>query len=281
MDWSLPPGTDTFPLHRAKIEAACRWGAARDELVGMAISGSFALGIADDYSDVDLKLVTTDEGHDSIVGAQNDLIRACGTAIARFPADHTGLPELTIVLYDDLVHVDLHPIRLSELATKNAGMPATVLWERDGAVSRALAASHAQPPTIDLEWIERRIWTWFWYLQSKVLRGEIYEVLDGLAWLRGEVLYPLLGAVRQRPVAGARRIEPLLDDAAPGFAATAPRVDRAEVMDALRATAELYRRLADPLLRARGIPEATAARVAVGDALTEGLDWRPGKSRIS
>jgi hypothetical protein len=274
MDIHLPPGAAGLPRHRAKIEAACASGMRVSALAGMAIAGSFALDIADEYSDVDLKLVTTDDGYDDVVTAQDELIAACGNAVARFPADHTGLPELTIVLYDDLVHVDLHPIRLSELAEKNAGMPALVLWERDGSVTRELAKPGPQQPPVDLEWIERRVWTWFWYLHSKILRGEIYEALDGLAWLRVQVLFPLVGAARGESVAGARRVERLLVGIEDAFAATSGTADREGAMKALRSAADLYTTLADPLLEARAIERPDEARTVVGAALAAGLDWR-------
>lgn len=245
------------------------------EMAGMAVAGSFALGIADEYSDVDLQLVATDDGYDAVVAAQEEVIAACGTPVARFPADHTGLPELTIVLYDDLVHVDFLPIRLSDLAGKNQGLPAKVLWERDGSVTRELAKPADRKQAVDLEWIERRMWTWFWYAQSKILRGEVYEALDGLAWLRATVLFPLLGATRGENVSGARRVESLLAELADDFARTSSGPDRAAVMDALRTVHALYTRMADPLLEERGIEPATAARAAVTAALDEGLDWRP------
>lgn len=275
MDIDLPSGARRLPRHRAKIEAACAAGMQIDELLAMVVAGSFALDIADEYSDVDLKLVTTDDGFDEVVRRQDEMIAACGTPVARFPAEHVGLPELTIVLYDDLVHVDFLPVRLSELAERNEGLAAKVLWERDGRVGREIDRSTPTHRVLDLEWIERRVWTWFWYLQSKILRGELYEAIDGLAWLRATVLFPLLGATRGKPVAGTRRVEGLLEDLAGDFAASSAGPEPDEVMNALRAMATLYKRLADPLLEAAGIDAASAARAHVGAALDAGLDWTP------
>lgn len=275
MDIRLPQGADELPRHMAKIEAACRAGAAIPEMVGMTIAGSFALGIADECSDVDLQLVAYDDGFDAVVRAQDDVIHACGTAVARFSAEHTGLPELTIVLYDDLVHVDFLPIKLSKLATKNKGLPAQVLWEREGSITPELSKPVAEEGGLDLEWFEHRVWTWFWYVQSKILRGEIYEALDGLAWPRITVLFPLLGATRGTAASGARRIEPLMDDLAEAFSRTAGGSNREDALNALRASAELYTTLADPLLRERGVELASDARAIVGAALEAGLAWRP------
>ena len=123
--------------------------------------------------------------------------------------------------------------------------------------------------------MERRVWTWFWYLQSKVLRGEVYEALEGLAWLRTNVLFPLLAASRGTTISGARRVEGLLSDLSDAFSRTSTRVDRAEAMDAIRASASVYTTLADPLLGERGIEPASDARSSVGAALEAGLAWHP------
>jgi hypothetical protein len=49
------------------------------------------------------------------------------------------------------------------------------------------------------------MWTWSWYIQTKVLRGELYEALDGLQYVRDNVLFKLLamhaGNARVWPVA--------------------------------------------------------------------------------
>jgi hypothetical protein len=44
MDFALPPAFERFPRHRAKAEEACRTGLADPDVVGMAVTGSFATG---------------------------------------------------------------------------------------------------------------------------------------------------------------------------------------------------------------------------------------------
>jgi predicted nucleotidyltransferase len=56
MDFALPPAFERFPRHRAKAEAACRTALADPDVVGMAVTGSFATGNADEVSDVDLRV---------------------------------------------------------------------------------------------------------------------------------------------------------------------------------------------------------------------------------
>ena len=94
--------------------------------------------------------------------------------------------------------------------------------------------------------MEARIWTWSWYIQTKVLRGELYEALDGLQYVRDRCCsdyWPSV-AVTGPPVDGERKQS--FGDRADGFARTVPAsLDRAVVMEALRAQIDLYRLLAE------------------------------------
>jgi hypothetical protein len=275
MDLMLPPSAAARPLHEAKIEAACRAGMRLPALIGMAIGGSFAVGNPDEFSDLDFKLVSTDSGFAEASSLRDEVVEACGNVIASFPADHLGLDRLLIVLYDDLIHADFDVMPISELATRNEGLPAWVLWEREGELTRELAKPQPERPPFDVEWVERRMWTWLWYSQSKILRGEVYEALAAIQELRSDVLFRLLGLTRGTKVAGSRRIEPLLRELSDSFAATATTADRAALMTALQEVARLYKTLADPLLVDRGIEPAHAARAAVERAMAEALDWNP------
>ena len=49
MDFALPPAFERFPRHRAKAEAACRTALADPDVVGMAVTGSFAAGSLDGW----------------------------------------------------------------------------------------------------------------------------------------------------------------------------------------------------------------------------------------
>jgi hypothetical protein len=77
------------------------------------------------------------------------------------------------------------------VAEHNDGLPVAVLWERE-AISAALPGTYETDVAGAVRWMEARIWTWSWYIQSKVLRGELYEALDGLQYVRDQVLFRLL-----------------------------------------------------------------------------------------
>ena len=278
MDFALPPTFDRFPRHRAKAEAACRAALADPDVVGMAVTGSFATGIADDVSDVDLRLYARSGTVETVVARVPELAAACGRVVALFVADHLGIPTLTIVLFDELVHVDFDVISVDRAAEHNEGLPAVVLWEREP-ISAALPGTYRSDFTADIRWMEARIWTWSWYIQSKVLRGELYEALDGLQYVRDQVLFRLLAFGRGDRPAGGRRAEAVVGDHADAFAQTVPiSLDRAAFLEALRVEIDLYRLLADPLLARHGVDLAIEARAVILRALELGLDWTPGKA---
>jgi len=276
MNLSLPQGMERLPLHRAHLEAACREAKERDGILGMVIGGSFASGQADEYSDLDLQLVVEEAGFDRAVGQLREIADAAGRVVAAFTAEHVGLPEMLIVLFDDLIHADFQPVLLARLSQRNAGLPALVLWEHHGTVSAALTGEpRPEDPSRELAWFEGRMWTWSWYIQTKVMRGELYEALDGLQYVRTKVLFKLLSVHRGELGSGSRRAEQRLGQWADRFSATVPALTKQSIMTALREAMRLYADLADPLLEQHGVARADEARTVVLRALDAGLSWRP------
>jgi hypothetical protein len=275
MDFALPATFDRLPRHRGKAEAACRSALADPDVVGMAVTGSFATGIADKVSDVDLRVYARSGAVDTVVARVPELAAACGRVVAIFVAEHLGIPTLTIVLFNDLVHVDFDVVSVDRAAEHNAGLPAVMLWERE-AISAALPGTYGSDIAADVRWMEARIWTWSWYIQSKVLRAELYEALDVLQYVRDQVLFRLLAFGRGDRPAGGRRAEAVVGDHADAFPRTVPiALERAAVLEALRAEIDLYRRLADRCWpgTARTSP---SRRAVILRALELGLDWTPG-----
>jgi predicted nucleotidyltransferase len=274
MDVVLPAPFDRLPRHRAQAETACRAALADPDVMAMVVTGSFATGDADELSDIDLRVYVRPDAVESVVARIPDLAAAAGRVVALFVAEHLGIPTLTIVLYDDLVHVDFDVVAADRAAEHNDGLPAVVLWERQP-ISDALPGTYAPEVAAGVRWLEARIWTWSWYIQSKVLRGELYETLDGLQYVRDQVLFRLLAFHGERRPAGGRRAETVVGEHGDAFARTVPTsLDPASILAALREEIDLYRRLADPLLERHGL-ETADARTVVLRALDLGLDWTP------
>lgn len=266
---------DALPAHRAKLDALAQAALPDQDFVGMTIKGSFALDSADEFSDLDLSFVIRDAGFHGALDRRPQLASAPGAPAASFTGEHVGVPELLIVLYDDLVHADFRYVALGEFPDPQEDLPCRVIWERDDLLSERVANTPAPAPHPDVAWLEARMWTWVWYTHTKILRGEVYEALDALQFIRSRVLFPLLAVTRGRRPGGSRRGEQLVGDLKEDFAATVAAPSRAATMHALQKTVHLYLRLADPILEQQRIEKAERARDVTISVLREGLDFTP------
>jgi hypothetical protein len=279
MELALPTAADRLPLQRRTLDAAARAGMKDPQILGMLLGGSFASGEADEYSDLDMQLVVEDGQVEQLVPKLRTMADQAGPVVAAFTAEHVGLPHMLIVLYEDLVHADFEPLEISRVGSRNAGMSTHVLWERDPAVSASLGVEDVQEDrAAALGWLESRIWTWSWYVQTKILRGELYEALGGLQEIRDSVLFRLLAMHRDERPSSARRAEGRVGPWRHQFAATIPALAQASAMDALKSSIRLYLDLADPLQKQFGIHPADRARAAALRALDKGLTW-PGETQ--
>jgi len=188
---------------------------------------------------------------------------------------------MLIVLYEDLVHADFEPIQISEIGSRNAGLATHLLWERDHGLSTAVGAKYEEDQSAELAWLEDRIWTWGWYVQTKVLRGELYEAIGGLQYIRDRVLFRLLAMLREERPSSARRAESRVGPWTEKFAATVPRLTQESTMNALKSSIHLYVELTDLLHKKFSIEPADQARSAVLHALEQGLTWRSEDESVS
>jgi len=272
----IPESFERLGRHRSKLASAALATMRDPDVVGMAVGGSFAAGFADKYSDVDLWIAVTDETLPVVRDRARAIADDCGDVVAAFTAEHIGDQDHLVVLYDDLIHVDFQYVEISALGGKVHGRPAVVVWEREGAVSRQLPGKALESDVAeDLAWLEERVWTWLWYTQSKLLRGEIYEALSGIGSIREMVLFRLVAIGSGIDPVGSRRIEASLGDHEAAVASTVPTLDRESLATATRALADIYTSLADPLLAKYSVSPNHEARRAVGVALDAGLAWVP------
>ena len=229
-------------LHREFIQRSLELLNNDQRIVGVAAGGSFVTNSMDEFSDLDL-IIAVEPVHYAEVDLERMKIAASlGKLLAAFTGEHVGEPRVLICLYEpSLLHVDLKFVSLDDVATRVEDP--CVLWEREGRLSSALAHSKAEYPTRSPQWIEDRFWIWVHYAATKIARGELFEAIDFLSFLRGAVLGPLaLARAGARPT-GVRKIETI----APAFTVelrrTVAAYDAADCLRALRACVELYRSL--------------------------------------
>lgn len=228
--------------HREFLERSIERLENDRRLVGVAAGGSFLTNSMDEFSDLDLIIAVEPAHYAEVISERINVAASLGKLLAAFTGEHVGEPRVIICLYEaPLLHVDLKFVSLDDVATRVEDP--CVLWERDGRVSSALAHGKAEFPTRSPQWIEDRFWIWVHYAATKIARGELFEAIDFLAFLRGTVLGPLaLARAGARPT-GVRKIETV----APAFAVELRRTvaspDAADCLRALRACVELYRSL--------------------------------------
>lgn len=259
---------DQFPAslpttHREFIERALAVLPEDPRIVGIAAAGSFVTGNMDEFSDIDLLLVTAPGKQEEALRDRHAIAARLGDYIAGFTGEHVGEPRVLITLFDKpLLHVDLKFVALAD-AHKRVEEPA-ILWERDGELTAAFAQGKGIFPQPDIAWIEDRFWTWLHYGATKVARGELFEALDMIGFMRSTVLGPLALCRAGAKPHGVRRIEMHDPAFADALRATVASYDALDCLRALNVCVDLYRQLraAIPGTVANQAAERAATRYA-------------------
>lgn len=174
-------------------------------ILGIAAGGSWITNEIDEYSDVDLIVVS----HQKISGDTSnmkDIASRFGYLLNSFTGEHVGDPRVLICLYDNpLLHVDIKFITLEEFKVRVEDP--VVLWEIDNILTGVINSTTSEWPKLDYQWIEDRFWTWIHYSALKLGRGEFFEALDFISFLRATVVAPLLQIKNGQLPRGLRRVE--------------------------------------------------------------------------
>ena len=252
-------------LHRAFLAHALPIFRTDTRLVGLAAGGSFISGGLDAHSDLDLVVVSLPEASPDVLRDGPALARRLGSLLAAFPGEHVGEPRLLICLYGPpLLHVDLKFLAVDALVPRVEDP--CILWDRHGTVRAAMSTAPAVYPQPRLQWIEERFWVWVHYIAVKIARGELFEAIDGLGFLRARVLGPLVLSETGVQPNSVRRIEQYRPERIPALRATVAACDRTSCWQALAATATLYTEIREQLATTT-LMRRTEAERAVGDFL--------------
>ena len=229
--------------HRTFLERALAAVPGVEGIVGLAAGGSFIAGEMDEFSDLDLVLAVEPSSWPEILDRQQAIAAQLDSSfLAGFTGEHVGEPRLLVCLYGPpLLHVDLKFVSLDDVHERIEDP--VILWEVEGCLSAAFARTEARYPSGDPDWIEERFWIWAHYVADKVERGEIFEALDGLTFMRAVALAPLAFLGAGVEATGVRRIEDRLPDFATDLERTVAGVDAAACAAALEAAINLYTEL--------------------------------------
>ena len=213
-----------------------------DNVIGLAVAGSWLTNEIDEFSDLDLIIVTKKKISDN-KNLMLDYAKRLGNFLSGFTGEHVGEPRVLICLYNNpLLHVDLKFVTLDEFHSRIE--TPTLLIDKDGQLEKAINNSQAKFPYPDYQWIEDRFWTWIHYALLKIGRGEYLEAFDFMGFLRMVVFGPLLHIKNYNLPRGVRKVETDLEiEDLAKLKLTIPTYDRQSLLDSLRNAVSLYRQL--------------------------------------
>lgn len=235
--------SDMIPKeHQAYIDKVLSAVKAEPELIGLALSGSGIKENMDEFSDVDLMIVVDEQAYPAFLNRRTDFAQNLGDLLASFTGEHVGEPRLLICLYDNpLIHVDLKFVSLSDAGKRVEDY--RILWDRDGSFQQAFEKETAQYPQPDLQWIEDRFWIWIHYAAGKIGRGELFETIEFISFLRQQVIGPLLLLSEGQKPNGVRKIESVAAEHLSLLKESVALYSRESCISAVRCLTELYCRL--------------------------------------
>jgi len=215
---------------------------ADDNIIGLAIGGSWLTNEIDEFSDLDLILVIQQKISED-KNLMVEYAKRLGNFLSGFTGEHVGEPRVLICLYDNpLLHVDIKFVTLDEFHSRIE--TPVLLIDKDGQLEKAISNSQAKFPYPDFQWIEDRFWTWTHYALLKIGRGEYLEAYDFLGFLRMVVFGPLLHIKNNSLPRGVRKVETeLSSEDLTELKLTIPEYNRQSLIDSLRNSVSLYRQL--------------------------------------
>jgi len=239
--------------HRELVERAV--ARVRDDarVVGLVLGGSLARGEADPYSDVDLYVVVRDEAFGEVLAKRRAVAEAVGSPLFAFDVDPVpGGSTDRIVVYEGPdgfpVKLDLMYLKESDLVPAPKWRGCAVLEDEGGRLGDVVARSEGlapPPPSPEaLRELNQKFWVWCWYVFGKIVRGELWEALDGLHNIRSLAIVPLLDWAAERSHEGYRRLEGKLDpETVSRLKGTLSSLEPDALHAALRAEVGLFRDL--------------------------------------
>jgi hypothetical protein len=223
-------------------------------VVAAFLGGSYARGAADEYSDLDLGLITTDDAYESFKAGREAFIRLLGEPVFLEDFDN---PDFVFVIFPDGTELDLALGRESQFKHIHVG-PYRVLLDKKGILREAVFTWREPAHAQQIETLRRQIY-WFWHDMSHftkaMARGHLWQAYGELEYLR--LICLNLARLRQdftKGAGGYERIEEAVsvEQLAPLQATFCP-MERGAMLQAALAIVRFYQELAPILARTHGI----------------------------
>lgn len=268
-DIGLPHG------HRAVLDrfvVACR---ADKRVVAAFLSGSYARGAADLYSDLDLGVIITAAGYEDFRSTCDAFVRQLGEPLFLEDFD---LPDAVFFILPGGVEAEIWLGREDRLQQFPGG-PYVVLLDKNGVLADPVG-EHEPPGDQQVETLRRAVY-WFWHdlshFTAAMGRGQLWWAYGQLEEVRGHCVN--LARLREDFSASADGYEKL-DKAVPAGDLAALRstfcpFEPPAMLDAANAIVRFYRELAVPLAQIHGIAYPTELDRVMSDRLAKLGAHRP------
>lgn len=232
--------SSALPIHKEFITNLIMVIQSDNRFVGIAASGSFSENQLDKYSDLDIVLAIEPEHVSAVMNERHSIAGKMGNLLSAFTGEHVAEPRLLICLFqlEDLLHVDLKFVALPDTAQR-VDEP-TVLWEKEQRLTQIITQGEGHYPAPDLQWIEDRFWIWLHYGASKIARGELFEALEFISYLRQNVLGPLAMIQHGLEAKGVRKIEALMPEFSQQLEKTVAQLNAESLTLSLHQVTQLY-----------------------------------------
>ena len=214
--------------------------------LGLAVGGSWISNEIDEFSDLDLILVSQNRIAPDFE-SMSSYAKKFGSLLNAFTGEHVGEPRVLICLFDNpLLHVDIKFLTREEFRSRIEDP--VVVWERDNVLTEIVRSTESQWPALRFQWIEDRFWTWVHYAALKLGRGENFEALDFLSFIRTTVISPLLQIKNGQLPRGLRKVEFNLSESDLNkLIQTVPEYSAKSIFDSLDISISLYKHLRSQL----------------------------------
>ena len=229
-------------VHQIFVERALNELREDPRILGLLAGGSLLSGKMDAFSDLDLIVVYEPSSRETIMDQRLLIAGKLGQLLSAFTGEHVGDSRVIICLYGPQpLHVDLKFVTPAELVDRIENP--LILWERDTAIQGILDRTQPASPFVDPQWVEDRFWVWVHYAATKLGRGEIFELVDMITFIRSTVLGPFIHMRHGNIPRGVRKLEQEYPDEAAELSESVPSYSTESCYNALLVSIRIYRRL--------------------------------------
>jgi predicted nucleotidyltransferase len=245
------------PNHQAFVERFVNACQTDDRLVAAFLGGSNAKGYADEYSDVDLCVITADQAFEEFLKERESFLRSLGDLVFLEDFD---IPNTVFYIFADDTEGELNFFRESQLNQIHAGLYRPLL-DKKNILEGAVFLEGEPSPSEQIEKLRRQI-QWFWHELSHFItamqRGQIWwaqgqlealrAICVNLARLRHNILDADVGEEAYFKIETAMPVEELS-----ALKEIFCPMEKEEMLKASLAIVRFYREIAPPLAQKHGV----------------------------